>query len=129
MRTCGLSEKDWNRTVSDVHADEISRHYCKKWRSLYPHLELQKIVVTDAEIDYNTEEARRHDFITKWRDIKGSEATYKKLVCGLLKIDQKLDAENICRLLAKCNSPSQNAPNADTTPAGKITESSGCDNE
>ncbi len=49
MKQFGLSEEHYNQKVSDTHVDMISRSYCDKWRSLYSHFELEKIVVSDAE--------------------------------------------------------------------------------
>lgn len=100
MRQYGLSDEDCSREISDAHVDEISRHYCEKWRSLYPHLHLNKIIVTDMERGHSTEEARRSGFILKWKAMKGSEATYRMLVCALLKIQERQDAEGVCKLLA-----------------------------
>lgn len=100
MTQFSLSDRDWDKKISDVHADKISRLYCEKWRSLYPYLKLDKIVVADTERNYGAEGERRKCFITNWRKTKGSKATYKVLVYALLTIDQRLDAENICRLLA-----------------------------
>ena len=120
MTQYGLSEKDGDRKVSDVHVDEISRLYCKKWRSLYPHLELDEIVVADTERDHGAEDERRKGFLTKWRETKGSKATYKMLVHALLRINQRLDAENICKLLAGEKSSVQAATDTskDATPPG-----------
>ena len=101
MEKHGLSEEDWNQKVSDIHVGDISRCLCEKWRYLYCHLDLDKIVVSDASRNHNNEADRRSAFFNEWREQQASEATYRKLVYALLRIDAKQDAVDVCKLLAK----------------------------
>lgn len=101
MKEFGLSEQHYNQTVSDVHVNTISTSYCEKWRLLHSHLELEKIVVSDSDRNHGHEVDKRNAFFSEWKEKKGSEATYRKLVSALLKTDRKQDAEGVCRLLAE----------------------------
>lgn len=99
--TTEVIKRDWNQRVSDQHIEKFSRSHGKKWRSLPPYLELETIAVDD--IDRNprtlTEEEKRHAFFSKWKHVKGSRATYRRLVGALLKIQCREDAENLCEML------------------------------
>lgn len=81
-----LGEEDCNRKVTDVHIEKISRSFCRKWRSLPSHLELDDIVVCDVERDSASEKDKRNKFFTEWKEAKGSDATYTKLITALLVI-------------------------------------------
>jgi len=58
------------------------------------------IVVRDIIRSFQDEEERRHNFLLKWREEKGSSATYKALIDALLAIGCRDDAEEVLRLLA-----------------------------
>ena len=97
----GLSEKDWDKIVSDIHIHEISRLFHGEWRTLYFYLELNEIVVADTERNYGLEADRKTGFLFKWKEIKGDKATYKELIHAQLRINNKLNAEIICKVLAR----------------------------
>ena len=101
MEKHGLSEEDWSLKVSDIHVGDISRFHYEKWRDLYPHLDLAKIVVTDASRNYGSESERRSAFFNEWKEQQASDATYRKLVYALLQIGAKQDAVSVCELLAE----------------------------
>ncbi len=101
MKQFGLSEEHYNQKVSDPHVDTISRSHCKSWRPLYSHLELEEIVVSDTNKNHSLEVDKRNAFFSVWRAMKGSEATYRKLVYALLKTSARQDAEGVCKLLAE----------------------------
>ena len=101
MNEYGLSEEHYNLPVSDVHAHAISQSHCEHWRHLHSYLELDEIVVSNINRGPDIlEEDKRNTFFKRWRKMKGSEATYLKLVHALLKINCKEDAESVCQLLA-----------------------------
>ena len=100
MEEFGLSEQHYNQVVSDVHVNAISSSYCEKWRLLHSHLQLEKIVVSDSDRNHIHEVDKRTTFFSEWKERKGSEATYRRLVSALLKTDRRQDAEGVCRILA-----------------------------
>ena len=94
-----LRENGVTCQVSDIHLDNIARSYCRKWRSLSPHLEVPSIVVDDIDKCQASEEEKRRSFFFKWKERKGASATYRSLIKGLLEIDCQQDAESVCKLL------------------------------
>jgi hypothetical protein len=106
LKCCGLSHRSSKKPVSDAHLEEISRSSCKQWKSLPSHLDLETIVASDIDRSQKDEREKRHDFFKKWKDIKGSGATYKQLINALLKIKCVQDAEKICQLLKESTQPS-----------------------
>ena len=88
-----------NSLVSDVHLQDISHSCCSKWRFLPARLEMEEIVVEDIDrLQGLSEEEKRLAFFKQWKSEKGSEATYKKLIDALEKIDCREDAENVFRI-------------------------------
>ena len=94
-----LKEEDVSKQVTDLHINEISRSHCKKWKSLPTYLEMEAIVASDIEKKPIEEEEKRNNFFSKWKEEKGSEATYKALIGALWKMRCREDAESICKLL------------------------------
>ena len=91
--------------VDERHLSEISHRCNCQWKTLHPCLELptdtkdaveQEIGNLDASED---EEGKRLVLLSKWKDAKGSEATYKLLVGALLQAGCKDDAEMVCELI------------------------------
>lgn len=115
MKQHQLKEEDCNKKVSDKHLDAISRSHCRKWRSLPAHLEMATIVVDDIDRELGKEEERRHTFFSKWKHVKGSAATYQRLIAALLEIQCGEDAEGVCKLLQ--NSLLPKAQDSIDTPA------------
>ena len=94
-----LSEETCDSPVSDQHLGDISRSCCSKWRSLYSHFGMRKIVVRDIDRKTVDEDEKRAAFFDKWQDMMGSGATYRVLLHALLKVGCKDDAEIVCGLL------------------------------
>ena len=92
----GLSEKEYNLPIGDEHLETISRKSCKKWKNLPAHLDLKTIVAEDIAKEGGTEQEKRYNFLRQWQEIKGSEATYKRLITALLEINCMQDAETVC---------------------------------
>ena len=105
-----LSVEDCDKKVSGAHLEIISRSSCKHWERLPSHLEMNDIVVSDVRRTQIDEEGKRLEFLRKWREQKGSKATYKQLVLALLKIECRDDAEKVCEIIKK--SPIQESPPA-----------------
>ena len=96
-----LSEDDLNQEISDSHLDQIALKHCACWKLLSPHLDLGNMTINDITLSLTlaTETDKRVEFFRQWKKVKGFEATYKKLVAALLKIDQKHEAGIVCKLL------------------------------
>ena len=106
IRQSRLTDEQCNKKVTDVHLDKISHVSHCQWRRLPPYLEMKTSVVTDIDQGPGGEDEKRQNFFFKWRDTKGSGATYKTLICALLEIECREDAENVCRLCTQSSEPS-----------------------
>jgi len=102
-----LKEEDVNKQVSDVHIEKISYTCNIPWKRLCPYLEMERNLVFDLTKFTLTEGGRRYSFFLKWKESKGSAATYKKLISALLEIKCVDDAECICKLLQRGSQHSQ----------------------
>ena len=67
----------------------------------------------DIDKSQKGEREKRHDFLLKWKDVEGSDATYGQLITALLKIKCKQDAEKLSGMLKQ--SVSQSTATASTT--------------
>ncbi len=99
-----LKEEDCNRQISTLHLDEISLNFSRKWRFLPARLKMEDIVAYDIDRGPGDEEEKRRAFFLKWKWTKGSNATYKALICALLEIKSRQDAESVCKLLQESTS-------------------------
>jgi hypothetical protein len=99
-----LSEEVSSQQVSDIHIKEISQAYCGKWRLLAPYLGMKTIDAKDIDRGPGDEEEKRSDFLNKWKDAKGSNATYKVLIGALLDTRYRNDAEGVCKILQAASS-------------------------
>lgn len=95
----GLSEGDCNQLATDVHLEQISRVCCRQWKSLPAHLGLETVVAEDIDKGQKGEREKRHDFLRQWKEIKGSAATYKRLLTALMEIRCTQDAGKVCEVL------------------------------
>ena len=103
----GMTEGHCDQPVSDIHLEELSRTGCKQWKSLPPHLKVKTIVAEDIDKGQKEPAMKRYEFLLKWKEIKGSNATYRHLLTALLKINCGQDAEKLCEMLMKCVPQSQ----------------------
>ena len=94
-----LAEEDVDKQITDKHIEVISRSSCKKWRFLYAHLDLASIDVDNIDHMQVDEDQKRFKFLITWKEKKGSEATYKKLISALHTMECRQDAECVCELL------------------------------
>ncbi len=94
-----LTVANCSREVSDCHLDEISRLHSREWKSLPPYLGIPNIVAEDSSLSAGDPREKRLNFFLKWKQKKGSGATYLRLISALLKIQCKKDAESVCELL------------------------------
>ena len=101
MSDYGMTEEHYNKQVTNIHLEELSRSGCKLWKSLPPHLELKTIVAEDIDDCREDPGMKRYKFLLKWKDMKGLGATYRQLINALLKIECRQDAEKLCDMLKK----------------------------
>lgn len=96
-----LQERDISQQISDGHIQDLSLSDCSKWRSLPGYLGLHSSVVDDINRDPIAleEGEKRKKFLEKWKKVKGSDASYKSLICALLKIECRQDAESVLKLI------------------------------
>ena len=99
IKKFGLTERDCNDPVTDIHLDIIARSCSASWTSLVTQLEVKDIVVNNNGNTQDDPEEERKKFYRKWKISKGADATYSQLINAMLKIDCKLDAEEVCKLL------------------------------
>lgn len=105
-----ITEHQCNKQISEIHIRDISRSACRKWRSLVAYLGMKEIVISDIEHESTSEEERRCNLFSLWRDEHGYEATYRVLIDALLEMKCRSDAEYVCQLLqmpcsSKCSQP------------------------
>lgn len=115
MRQFQVTVEDCSKQVSDSHLEEISRSCCEKWRSLPSYLDLPKLMSADIDREHIGEEERRNSFFSTWKLKKGSDATYRKLIYALVKIECRHDAEKVCKLLKESISAHRHQPNFSTS--------------
>ena len=99
--------KELDYQVTDADLERISRSCCGcgKWKRLSPHLGMKPIEGDDIGLSASKEGEKRLEFFTEWKQSKGSDATYRKLVSALLEIECVDDAEKVCKLVEKSATP------------------------
>ena len=96
-----LTEEDCGQVISDICMHDICMSYCRKWNQMAHHLGMTPIMVNDINRNCITEEEKRIEFFSKWREMKGSDATYGSLIRALLAINFRADAEGVCKVLLR----------------------------
>ena len=115
METFGLKEEDCTRVVTDDHLVKFTEDYGEDWRLIHAYLELKSIVARDIDKKNVDERNKRFGFFTKWKTLKLSGATYERLVCALLKVGNRVDAEAVCEMLLSSLDSFKESPNPTTT--------------
>ena len=86
--------------VSDVDIEKIASKYLTDWEKLRPSLGLTKAQETQicksSPGDY---EKQKRDFLYKWKEVKGSGATYGALKVAAEKTENKQLADNVMTML------------------------------
>ena len=119
----GLTEEICNRPISFSHLKDIASSCCGRRGALHAHLGLPSGLVKEIDSTLCSEIS-----IKNGKKIKGSEATYKKLITAYLKIDCRHDADYTCGLIApivKQNLPSPVVGMSRKTLPKKSTSTSG----
>ena len=96
-----LTEDDCMKKITDKDLDSICNTCSFPYGRMAPHLKVEQACAEDIKQDTNlrSESDRRSSLLKKWKQSKGSEATYKALLSALLGIERREDAEVICKLL------------------------------
>ena len=98
-----LADQDLDQMISDLHLDEIALTRDINRKFLPSRLGLQDVLAKDIDKDFRTESDKRRELFRQWKQRKGFEATYRVLVKALLDINQRLDAEYVCKLLRQAS--------------------------
>ena len=77
--------------------DQIASHCCEEYWRLPPHLGIEDTVFDDIKRDEKSEPERKLALFKKWKQTKGSGATYKAIIAAFLKIELMDDAEKVCK--------------------------------
>lgn len=109
--------------VTDHHLAEISRSHCKNWRLLPPFLEMETIIAEDIDRKQIDEDDKRYQFLCKWRQEKGFNATYNVLMRALQKIGSRLDADRVWKLSSLPRHLGQPSSSTKSASAGAHRES------
>ena len=91
-----LTEEDISKPVAENDLDKITT---VDFRGLCSHLGMEDIDRHEAECEAQSEAGKRGAFFRKWKNMKGSNATYKKLIIAHLKAKNRNNAEKIAGLL------------------------------
>ena len=94
-------ESSIDQQITEIHLDQISSSCCRQWKRLPAYLDMEAIVGHDANLSASDEADKRRLFFFKWREIKGTKATYRKLVEALVKMECGGDAEKVCMLVSQ----------------------------
>ena len=98
-----LDEGECNREVTKGHLEELCKTNFAQWRLLPPPLALdvESISVDDIERSAVEEYDRKLSFFYQWKHMKGTAATYRKLILSLLATKCEEDASNVCKILKR----------------------------
>lgn len=102
IRQYQLPDVEYDKAPTKTYLDKISNIPFSQWRLLPPPLEIDSSVVDTIDHDITDERVRRREFFNQWKQSKGSDATYRKLISALLDIGCREEAEKVCRLLWEC---------------------------
>lgn len=103
MASSALPGKDCDKPITDKDLEKISRCCGFPCESLASHLDVKQASAEDIKRDGKSEHERRLALLTKWSQMKGSDATYGALIDALLEIEHKKDAEEISKILRTSN--------------------------
>ena len=109
-----LKEDDVNKELEIQDIEAISYSCKSKWKYLLIRLGLKEMDFADAE-NLKTDQEKRSQNLTNWKQKKGSDATFKRLIIAQLEIECRDDAENVCKILQDTLNTTQ-----DTEPTGKV---------
>ena len=77
------------RVVSNEHRREIARDIGADWETLAPYIGISDRDVEDIKEEYRRPVDKRFAMMRKWHELYGSEATYLKLINGLIQVGRR----------------------------------------
>ena len=79
-----LKKEDPRAKVTDKHLEAIARFLpAEEWKMLAPYLHMDRITVENIDHDNKTQAMKKYNFLCKWSDTMGSDATYEALIEGI----------------------------------------------
>ena len=97
--THGVAREDSDKQIGDKDIDKISQSCGFPYGRLSSYLGMKQVCAQDAKQDGKSEPDRRAGLLEGWKQLKGSDATYRALIAALLEMERRDDAEVICKLL------------------------------
>ena len=105
MHQYELTTEDCNKTVTDDHLYSISDFYTQDLRSVLQYLDME----VAEDIDYTGKE-KKIEFLFKWKELKGKDATYTRYISALVKAKCSGEANSVCKLLQQSGSVVEQPP-------------------
>ena len=99
LATHEVARENSNQQISDKDIDKISQSCGFPYGRLSSYLGMKRVSAQDAKHDGKSEPDRRVSLLEAWKQMKGSDATYKALIAALLEMERRDDAEIICNFL------------------------------
>ena len=91
---------DLDKIITEIHCDKISRNIGLQWRRLPAYVGLEsETLINDIDKLSIGEEDKRGKFLSKWKERKGSDVTYKNLIEALVEMGCRNDAEHVKELV------------------------------
>ncbi len=78
-----IKDEHCDAKITDVHLEKISRILVCEMQSLAPYIEIEYNLVADTEKKNVSWSTKKHNFLLKWRETRGRQATYRNLIQGL----------------------------------------------
>ena len=94
MHRYQLTSEDCGKTVTDDHLHSISDFYTQDLRSVLQYLDME----VEEDIDFTGKE-KKIEFLYKWKQMKGKDATYTRYISALVKGKCLAEANSVCELL------------------------------
>ena len=94
-----VSREDSNKKISDKDIEKISRTCGFPCERLSSYLGMKQVCAEDTKKNGKSELDRRASLLQGWKQMKGTDATYRALIAAFLELERRDDAEAICTLL------------------------------
>ena len=99
MHRYQLTTEDCDKTVTDDHLHSISGFYTQDLRSVLQYLDME----VEKDIGF-TDKEKKIEFLCKWKQTKGKDATYTRYISALVKAKCLGEANSVCKLLQQSGS-------------------------
>ena len=94
MHRYELTTEDCDKTVTYDHLHSISGFNTQDLRSVLQYLDMK----VEEDIDFTGKE-KKIEFLFKWKQTKGKDATYTRYISALVKAKCLVEANSVCELL------------------------------